>query len=60
MTGMPAWSPTHSGAQIWELVAIVVRLPDLSAQEYLDLIEQGKTSGHSHVHGETGTDDHRH
>ena len=37
MTGMPAFGPTHSDAAIWEIVALVTQLPDLSPEQYRDL-----------------------
>ena len=37
MAGMPALSPTHSEAEIRELVAFVERLPGMSALEYRQL-----------------------
>ena len=33
MTGMPAWLPTHSEREIWELAAFVRHLPKLTAEE---------------------------
>ncbi len=33
MTGMPAWSPTHSDEEIWHLVAFVRHLRSLSDEE---------------------------
>jgi mono/diheme cytochrome c family protein len=37
MTGMPGFGPTHSDEELWELVALVERLPRMSAEEYRDL-----------------------
>lgn len=34
MSGMPAWEPTHSGDEIWGLVAFLKVLPNMSADEY--------------------------
>lgn len=34
MTGMPAWGETHSDESLWDVVAFVDRLPDLSREEY--------------------------
>ena len=34
MSGMPAWEPTHSGEQLWELVAFLKVLPAMPAAEY--------------------------
>ncbi|HTP24689.1 MAG TPA: cytochrome c [Anaeromyxobacteraceae bacterium] len=33
MTGMPAWLPTHSEREVWEIVAFVRHLPRLTAEE---------------------------
>ena len=35
MTGMPAWNTTRSDGQIWDLVAFLEALPDLSPTAYL-------------------------
>ena len=55
MTAMPAWGPTHSDTQLWALVALVERLPDLSAQEFSQLASQGGDGGHDHGHSHGGT-----
>lgn len=34
MSGMPAWEPTHSGEELWELVAFLRLLPTMSVREY--------------------------
>ncbi len=34
MTGMPAFGPTHTDDEIWALVALVQRLPSMSADDY--------------------------
>jgi mono/diheme cytochrome c family protein len=39
MTGMPAWAPTLSDEQIWEIVAFLQVLPGLSETDYLKLQE---------------------
>jgi mono/diheme cytochrome c family protein len=53
MTGMPAFGPTHSDEEIWELVALVKRLPRLSPAEYRALLapRPGNDQGHRHSHG---------
>lgn len=33
MTGMPAFSPTHSEEEIWQIVSFVRHLPDLTREE---------------------------
>jgi mono/diheme cytochrome c family protein len=54
-TGMPAFGTTHSENQLWDLVAFVQRLPDLSPEQYRGF-EQGagarhEHNGHEHQHG---------
>ncbi|GAB4298227.1 MAG: hypothetical protein Kow0098_23330 [Ignavibacteriaceae bacterium] len=34
MTGMPAWGKTHTDEQIWNIVAFMKKLPEISAEEY--------------------------
>jgi hypothetical protein len=48
-TGMPAWGKTHDDRAIWGLVALVERLPRLSAEDYAALVRGG--GGHAHGHG---------
>jgi mono/diheme cytochrome c family protein len=36
MTGMPAFGKTHSDEKIWNIVALLVKLPDMSPEEYLN------------------------
>jgi len=51
MTGMPAWGPTHSDEELWDIVAFVKTLPDMSAAEYDAL---GRRLPPGHGHGEEG------
>lgn len=37
MTAMPAWSQTYSDAQVWDVVAFLETLPNLSAGDYARL-----------------------
>ena len=46
MTGMPAWGPTHSDDQLWDIVAFVKKLPGMSKQEYRSL-DRRVAKGHS-------------
>lgn len=48
MTGMPAWGLTHDDRSLWGLVAFVQKLPDLSPQQYEELVGQGRAAGHTH------------
>jgi mono/diheme cytochrome c family protein len=34
MSGMPAWEPTHTGEELWELVAFLRLLPGMPVAEY--------------------------
>lgn len=38
MTGMPAWGPTHSDEQIWEIVAFLKMFPTMPAAEYREAV----------------------
>lgn len=53
MTGMPAWGPTHSDEQLWDLVAMVKRLPALTPDAYGPLASDPGEDGHHHDHGAT-------
>jgi mono/diheme cytochrome c family protein len=50
MTGMPAFGPTHSDAELWEVVALVKRLAELSPSDYrvLSASPTGKSRSHEH------------
>ncbi|XKE44166.1 cytochrome c [Halomonas organivorans] len=61
MTGMPAWGVTHDDQELWEIVAFLQRLPELSQADYLAMVApNGPTAGdagndgHDHAHGDTG------
>lgn len=51
MTGMPAWGPTHSDEDLWNMVALIQRFPKMSAEEYDALVEKAEESGHHHGGG---------
>lgn len=60
MTGMPAWGVTHEDQELWEIVAFLRQLPELSQPEYVAMItpsgpEAGNAThdGHDHEHGDT-------
>jgi mono/diheme cytochrome c family protein len=40
MTGMPAFGPTHTDAQIWAMVAFLEQLPKLDAQRYGAMLKE--------------------
>ena len=50
MTGMPAFGPTHDDQTIWNIVAFVNRLPEMTPEQYRLLEEQTAGSAHAHEH----------
>jgi mono/diheme cytochrome c family protein len=44
MSGMPAWESTHSGDQLWALVAFMKVLPAMPAAEYQGAVEYSAAS----------------
>lgn len=39
MTGMPAWGVTHNDELLWDVVAFLRKLPELSAEQYQALVK---------------------
>ena len=51
MSGMPAWEASHSGDQIWEMVAFLRQYPFMPASEYQEAVEYSAKSGQGgHMH----------
>ncbi len=52
MTGMPAFGPTHADEELWDIVALVRKLPRMSRSEYRALVDSNATgrTGHTHAH----------
>jgi mono/diheme cytochrome c family protein len=48
MTGMPAFSPTHGEQEIWEIVAFLRHLPEISAEEEGQLKAATEEAEHHH------------
>ena len=49
MTGMPAFGPRHGARQLWNVVAFVQTLGDVTPPEaYGDLIRKRAPGGHAH------------
>lgn len=49
MTGMPAFGPTHDDQTIWNIVAFVDQLPNMTATEYRALEDASLAAGeHEH------------
>lgn len=47
MTGMPAWGVTHNDELLWDVVAFLQKLPELTADQYQTLVKSAPKS-----HGE--------
>ncbi len=45
-SGMPAWGPTHSDERIWNMVAFLQRLPELTENQYQILSSRGNLAPH--------------
>jgi hypothetical protein len=39
MTGMPAWGVTHSDELLWDVVAFLRKLPELTQEQYQALVK---------------------
>ncbi len=50
MTGMPAWGPTHKDPELWNIVAFVKALPNMSSDDY-QALDQETPEGHGHSGG---------
>jgi mono/diheme cytochrome c family protein/ketosteroid isomerase-like protein len=66
MSGMPAWGFNHDDPTIWSMVAFLQKLPDMTAEQYEDIVARAPADhdmegGHSHSHGDTSAaGDHGH
>ena len=70
LTAMPAWGTTHDNAEIWNIVAFLQKLPDLTPEQYAALTAAAghDHEGHEHSHehapdhepGAAGEDEHNH
>jgi mono/diheme cytochrome c family protein len=58
MTGMPAWGSTHTDDELWPVVALMTRLPELDAVAYQDLLSRAE--GFGHHRGNATDEDHAH
>ena len=47
MSGMPAWEATHSGEEMWALVAFLNQFPAMPPNEYQEAVEYYTKSGRS-------------
>lgn len=42
MTGMPAWGRSHDDDKLWAIVAFIKRLPEMTPQEYEDIVAKAR------------------
>ncbi|SEG27622.1 MULTISPECIES: cytochrome c [unclassified Alcanivorax] len=47
-SGMPAWGPNHDDERIWDMVAFLRRLPELSPEQYQILTTRGADDANHH------------
>ncbi|KAB2943106.1 MAG: cytochrome c [Hyphomicrobium sp.] len=50
MTGMPAFGPTHDDQTLWNIVAFVRQLPNMTADQYQRFADEGRAAGNEHEH----------
>jgi mono/diheme cytochrome c family protein len=50
MTGMPAWGVTHDDELLWDVVAFLRKLPDLTADQYQTLVKSAPKSHDDMMH----------
>ncbi len=58
LTGMPAWGNYNSDEQIWDMIATIGAMKNMTQEEYQTLVAAGE---HTHAmggHGDTGMDHH--
>ena len=56
MTGMPAWGITHDDELLWDVVAFLRKLPELTAEQYQELVKSAPTHEEMMHDMEMGTD----
>jgi mono/diheme cytochrome c family protein len=54
MTGMPAFGPSHSEAELWNIAVFVAQLPAMTPEHYAKLGEGGHSHADAHSHGPSG------
>jgi mono/diheme cytochrome c family protein len=50
MTGMPAWGLTHDDEILWDVVAFLRKMPELTAEEYQALIKNAPKTHDEMMH----------
>ncbi|MGH6864656.1 MAG: c-type cytochrome [Methyloceanibacter sp.] len=54
MTGMPAWGVTHSDELLWDVVAFLQKLPELTPKQYQDLVRTAPSHDKAMQQGTVG------
>ena len=57
MTGMPAWGVTHDDELLWDVVAFLRKLPELTADQYQTLVKSAPKN-HDEMMQEMNMDGH--
>lgn len=57
MTGMPAFGPTHSDEELWGIVAVMQKFPEMSPEDYMQMKQHAETMSHEHDHGHGSHED---
>lgn len=57
MTGMPAWGVTHDDELLWDVVAFLRKLPELSADQYQTLVKNAPQTHEEMMRGMKMDDD---
>ena len=60
MTGMPAWGVTHDDELLWDVVAFLRKLPELTADQYQTLVKSAPKSHDEMMHEMMMDDGHDH
>jgi hypothetical protein len=62
MSGMPAWGVTHNDELLWDVVAFLRKLPELTPEQYRTLIKSAPKTHDEMMHemdsGQMGHADH--
>jgi hypothetical protein len=60
VTGMPAWGVTHDDELLWDVVAFVRKLPELTPEQYEGLIKNASKHREIMQEMEMSGSDHKH
>jgi mono/diheme cytochrome c family protein len=60
LTGMPAWGVTHDDELLWDVVAFLRKLPDLTAEQYQTLVKSAPKNHDEMMHEMMMDDGHGH